>query len=377
MQLIKRQERIGEICFYIGITIQLLLMTIGYGKWDVPFHGRFMQLAFVLFCIKIVTTKYSKAEWIAMLLLGGLGAVSYLVIRDEYVVSVVVMIFAAKNIDMYRVCKGMLIVAFIFTVSFIILSLLGIGDEPVNIRDYGRGAIEARWSLGLGHANTLHGTVWYLVSLFVILYYESLKWQHYLLLTIGNMVLFSLTASRGGLIVVQIILVAAFVLKYFPRVGEKKFLYILGMLEIIGVVTLSITSAVIEPENTPIISRLDTMLTGRLHLIQWSMDISQWRWIDTNGNTAIADVGWALIFYRYGYIVGAVFTVVHLYLMHRVWKEKNGILLAVLVTSAFFIFMEATYMLNSSYLLCNISYVVAMILLNKPSGVYRNKEIDN
>jgi len=375
MQLIKRQERIGEISFYIGIAIHLLLMTIGYGKWNIPFHGRFMQAAFALLCIKIVTTKYSKSEWIVMLFLGGLGSLSYFATGDEYVVSIVVMIFAAKNIDMYRMCKWIFFVALAFTVLFAILSLCGIGDAPVTIADFGRGKVEARWSLGLGHANNLHGTVWYLISLFVVLYFKYLKWPHYLLLTIGNMVLFYFTASRGGVIIVQVIIMIAWILRYFPEIGGKRLLYFLGVLEIIGLVALAVVSAIIEPEYTPIISTLDTMLTGRLHLIRWCADISQWRFIAAGGVTTAVDVGWALVFYRYGYIVGAVFTAFHLYLIYRAWKIKDGILFAIVVTSAFYIFMESTYMLNSSYLLCNISYIVAMILINKSSNIAQDEGI--
>jgi len=73
--------------------------------------------------------------------------------------------------------------------------------------------------------------------------------------------------------------------------------------------------------------------------------------------------------------VGAVFTAFHLYLIYRAWKIKDGILFAIVVTSAFYIFMESTYMLNSSYLLCNISYIVAMILINKSSNIAQDEGI--
>jgi len=377
MQLIKKQERIGEIAFYIGIVIHLLLMTIGYGAWNVPFHGRFMQLAFVLFCIKIVTTHYLKREWITMIALGCLGIVSYIATGDEYVVSVIVMIFASKGIDMYRICKWILIVAFVVAFGTAVLSLCGIGDMPVDIRDFGRGGEETRWSLGFGHANNLHGTVWYLITLLVIIYNKQLKCWHYLLLTIGNLGLFFFTVSRGGMIAAQVVLIAMLVLKYVPKIAEMSFIYVLALLEIVGVTVLSIVSGIISPEFTPVLSTLDSMLTGRLHLIRWYADVSQWKLLSSGGTTTLVDDGWATIFYSYGYIVGSVFVLFHLYLVYRLWKEKDGVLLTVLVTSVFYIFMESSYTMNSAYLLCNLSYITAMLLIAQKEGYHNGgKEIE-
>lgn len=367
MQIVKSHEKMGNVLFYIGIALQTLLMTIGYGEWNIPFHGRIMQLAFVLFCLKILTTRYSKIEWVAMVLLGGLGIVSYIATRDEYVVSVIVMIFAAKNVDMKRVCKWMLGTVFVAVAVTAVLSLCGIGGIPVDVRDYGRGGVEARWSLGFGHANNLHGTIWYLFTLVVLTYFDKLKWGHYLFFTVVNVFLFSLTASRGGLIVTQTVFLGAVVLKYFPKTKKMTILYVLCGVEIIGVVGLTLVSAIVSPENIPILSKLDSMLTGRLHLIQWYADMSQWRWISTGVITPYVDDGWATIFYSYGYVIGIVFILFHFYLLNQIWRKKDGILLVVLVTSIFYIFMEATYTMNSTYLLCNLSYIIVMILLSKTS----------
>ena len=60
------------------------------------FLKRLIVLAFVLFCVKILFTEYSLKEWLAMILLGGLGCLSYLAAGEEYVLSIIVMIFAAK-----------------------------------------------------------------------------------------------------------------------------------------------------------------------------------------------------------------------------------------------------------------------------------------
>ena len=365
MQLIKKQERLGEILFFIGILIHTLLMVIGYGDWSIPFHGRFMQLAFGLFCIKILCTWYTKQDWAVMIILGVIGALSYLYTGDEYVISIIVMIFAAKNIDMKRVCKWILVLSFVFTVGTALLSLMGVGGLAVDIRDYGRGSEEARWCLGFGHANNIHGTVWYLVMLVVFLYFEKLKWQHYLLVTIGNLGLFYLTASRGGMLAIQMAVIAALLLKYVPKIIDKMWIYLLGLLELVLFVVLSLISAIISPEFTPIISKIDNMLTGRLHLIRWYADMSKWKLFASGGDAAIIDDGWAAVFMSYGYVIGAVFILFHVYLIYKIWKKRSGILLIMFATTMFYTFMEASYTMNTAYLLSNFSYIIAMIFVAK------------
>ena len=75
------------------------------------------------------------------------------------------------------------------------------------------------------------------------------------------------------------------------------------------------------------------------------------------------DNGWITIFFNYGYIIGILFVLFHIYLVYRIWKQKDGLLLVVIASCIFYTFMEATYTVNSSYLLCNLSYIVAMLLI--------------
>lgn len=364
MQLIKRKEWLGSIAFYIGLVIHLLLMAVGYGDWGIPFHGRLMQIAFLFFCVKILLTYYSKAEWLAMILLGGLGVLSYVGTGDEYVVSVIVMIFAAKNVDMRRVCRLIFCTALAFTVVTAVLSLLGIGGVPVDIRDYGRGGEEARWCLGFGHANNLHGTVWYLTALAVFLFFEKMDWRHYLLLTAGNLVLYYFTISKGGLIATQLVIVAALLLRYIKPLVEQAWIYWCGVLGIVGVFLISMVSVSVEWTTSSVLRLLDRLFTGRINLAYQHAHISMWKMISCAGEFGdTVDNGWVTMFFRYGYVFGILFVLFHLYLVYRAWKGKNGILLVLVITCVFYTFMEASYTVNSSYLLSNLCYIAAMFFM--------------
>ena len=364
MQLIKKKERLGNIAFYIGMTIHLLLMVVGFGDCGMPLHGRLMQIAFLFFCIKILMTYYSKAEWLSMVILGSLGVLSYIGTGDEYVVSVIVMIFAAKSVDIRQVCKWIFLVALIFTVGTAVLSLCGIGGIPVDIRDYGRGGEEARWCLGFGHANNLHGTVWYLTALFTFLYFEKMDWRHYLILSIGNVALYYFTISKGGLIATQLVILAAFVLHYIKALQKQAWIYGCGVLGILGVFFISMISVSVEWLKSPILMLLDRLFTGRINLAYQHAHISMWKLISCAGEFGdTVDNGWVTMFFQYGYVVGILFVLFHLYLVYRTWKEKNGILLVLVITCVFYTFMEATYAVNNSYLLSNLCYIAAMIFI--------------
>jgi len=224
---------------------------------------------------------------------------------------------------------------------------------------------EARWCLGFGHANNFHGTVWYLLSLIVYLYFEKLNWKHYLILTIGNALVYLLTVSRSGFIATQIVIVAACLLYYCKTLAQKLWIYVVGILGILGVIGISVISVCVNPQNSEILSFLNRCFTGRIILAYQHANISMWKWISCAGVFGDAvDNGWVTIFFNYGYIIGIAFILFQLYLIYRTWQEKDGILLTLIVTCAFYTFMEATYTMNSAYLLANVSYIVAMILLS-------------
>ncbi len=370
MQIIKRQERLGSILFSIAVGIHLLIMVVGYSEWNVPMQGRLMQLAFGLFCIKILLTYYTKQEWIALALLGSVGAISYISNGDEYVLSIVVMVFAAKSTDMKHICKWIFVTVLAFTVGIALLSLAGIGGIPVDVRDYGRGGVEARWCLGFGHANNFHGTIWYLTAIFIYLYFERLNWKHYLMLTAGNILLFILTASRGGLIAVQLVIIAAFLLKYVKKLNKCVWIYWCGIFSIIGVSALSLISASYDWQQSSVLIFLNRIFTGRIYLAYEYANISTWNLLLSAGEVMGIDNGFVVMFFVYGYVIGIAHIFLYIFLVYKSWQQKEGMLLVILVTAVFYTFMEATYMINTSYILSNISYIVWMIVMagKKESG---------
>ena len=365
MQIIKGKNKIANYIYAMAFLLQTLVMVGGYGAWELPYRGRVLQAAFVLFCLKILMTEYSKAEWISMILLGILGCVSYFATGEEYVVSIIVMIFASKSVKIQKYLKMTLLLALLVSALNAVLSVFGIGGMMVDVRDYGRGGIESRWCLGFNHANNLHGTYWYLLALLFAIYFARITWKHYIVLTVFNILLYFLTLSKGGFIAGQLLICCCFVLKKWEKIRYSTWIYLLGLFALAGVVAISFFSVLIPWNESAILQLLDRMFTGRINLAYQGAPIANWQLFAGGGEIGVVDNGWITVFFQYGYIIGFVYILFQLYLLFKCYQKKDGVNLVLLTTNTFYTFMEATYTMNNAYYLCNISFIVAMIMMGE------------
>lgn len=365
MQIIKNKETFSNICFYIGLCIHALVMIIGYSDFTIPYVGRLLQMAFAFLCLKIVTTYYTKKEWILLILVSAVGFFSYIFTADEYVISVIVLIFAAKKTDTCKIFKTVVWFAVLGTFITAALSLCGIGGIPVDIRDYGRGGIEARWCLGFGHANNLHGTLWYIVILLLFIYYETLTWKHFLVFSVINIGLYFFTISKAGIIATQLAIIGIALYKYFPQLNRKKWIYWCSGFSVILIQSISVISAAVPIEQSKVLWLLDKIFTGRIQFAYKYAPLTDWRLFSRGGEIGVVDNGWVVMYYNYGVFVGVLFVALHCYLLYMAYKRKSGTFLVMILTSVLYTFMEASYCVNATYLLSNITYVVAMLMMGE------------
>ena len=229
MQIIKNKDKLGRCLFIIGIMIELLVMVTDYYTFfDLPYRGRLTHLAFVCFLIKILMTNYSILQWECIVLGGILGTISYLTCGDEYVIRAVVFIVASKEINVKKVLSIIWYGAVFGTISIISLACLGIAGNIKTVADFGRGGVETRYVFGFNHANNLHDMIWYILALTLLLTHDKWKLKHYFLATIGNIGVFFLTASRNGMITIQILLITCCLIHYIPKINYMKTPYLLG-----------------------------------------------------------------------------------------------------------------------------------------------------
>ena len=356
----KRQEILAKIAyysFYIAVMIEVLMVIIDKSALVNPIEGRLFQITFLLFFIKVCLTRYSLKEYGAVALFLGLGTVSYFATGRNEIIRVVMFIAACKDIDMKKCLKSVFYMTLSGCVIIILLSLLGIGGAVSLTQDYGRGSIETRYTLGMGHPNALQCMVWAMTVLGLYLYGESLKWYGYLAIAFLNIFFFFLTDSKTSL------LVGIFSIIYtgLDRVAKdnifRKVWNLGGILLTAGSILLSVIIAAkayyvynyawgIDMSKTAAFyARLDRILTGRIRTLvgttRWEGTTQTWSLFSESANNYYFDMGWIRLFYWYGIIPACIFITILLFVLIYCMKKKDSMAFVMIVSFAVYSLVEA------------------------------------
>jgi len=380
MQLIPRKEKAGEFLFTIGLFLEILVMiTDNCASWTIPYRGRIVQLAFVLFCIKICTTRYSIKQWLVIIILGILGAVSYLTCGEELVIRAIIFVVAAKDIDVKVCIKFLLYSTLISTIIIMALSMLGICGQVVDIRDYGRGVVEARYQLGFNHANNVQDTLWMLIMLYAIIKGCRFKIYDAVILTIVNIGLYMLTISRTGVIASELVIIGCFIANNVCNNIFAKLVNVFTIVITLFCLYLTLLSAKFNIGTSRIEAFFDRYLTGRLEMVSERADIANWRLIPFGFESTDVDNGFAFIGYSYGYIVLLVLLIAIIWLSYRLSKMNDFGSGVILLSVVLVIFMESSFIFNVS-MTCNMLLIMLIVFgindgINNKRGVFCDENI--
>lgn len=360
-----RMKKIGEVCFWLGLVIELLIVIIDKSAYTNPLEGQLFRLTFLLFCIKIALTKYSRKEWLCMLLFGGIMFVSYLVNERDETVRVVAFIAACKGMDIKKVMKVVFWVTLTGCAMLVVLSVTGVYGIVSLTDDFGRGVgeqlFETRYVLGMGHPNALHCMIWMLVVLGVYSYANQLKGYHFLVFMALDIVLYLLTKSRTGVIVWAFFVALTFVMWYSKKCRENRNVYIFGVVIVLGCVVFAMIGSHVENTYfTPdsLMHKLDKIFNGRYqscYAVE-AARLENWKLFAAPENTKYFDAGFVRLFYWYGIIPGMIYIGMNSYLLYQSYREKDYVMFTMLVSFSIYNLMEAHFI--SVYLLRNYLFVL-------------------
>lgn len=195
----KQIEKIAYGSFYLGVIIEVLMVIIDKSALINPIESRLFQLTFLLFLIKTCLTRYDKKEYAVIAAFLALGAISYFVTGRNDIVRIVMFLAACKDVDMQKCLKLVFYMTLTGCLIIMFLSFFGIGGDLALTQDYGRGSVETRYTLGMGHPNALQCMVWALTVLALYLYGEKWKWYGYVAALAVNTGFFFLTDSKTSL----------------------------------------------------------------------------------------------------------------------------------------------------------------------------------
>ncbi len=346
-------ERAGQLLLYLAVTLEVIIVIIDKSNYTNPVEGQLFRITFLLTAAKVLLTRYSCREWLALCLFGLLGFLSYRATGRNEILRIVVFVGACKGCEMKRLLKYVFFTTLGGCLLLVFLSVTGIYGGLALETDFGRGYIQVRYCLGLGHPNALHCMFMMLVLLGLYLYQEAMTWYWYLLLAAGNYGLYLLTDSNTGVLMTFCGIFGSMVFHYRKTWKEKRWVYLAGALVLllcVGFSVLAAESRFTRPENkwfgNPLIAQLETKLNGRIqHLYYGSEDSAgttqTWSLFSRPENTDYFDMGFVRLFYWYGILPGAVYLLLNLLLIRQFYRQKDGAGLVMMGVLAVYTVVEA------------------------------------
>lgn len=353
-------RNLGIYSFYLAVIIEVMLVILDKSEFLYPFEGWTFRITFLLCLLKVVFTKYTRKEYLVIALFLGLGMVSYRVTGRNEILRTVMFLAACKNVDMIRCLKMVFWITLTGCAAIILLSVTGIYGAMSLTKDFGRGGIETRYVLGMGHPNALHCMVWALTLLGLFLYHERMKWQYYIVLIVIHIGCFLLTDSRTSLIISCFTVMMFFLCDRIEKGILKGAFLIINVAVFVG----SIISSVVIAANAMRVWRynwydwlyefgavdklfvfIDRVLTGRISSLvetdNYEGTIGTWSLFSTPQNSYYFDMGWIRLFYWYGIIPAGIAVLVLMLLLLYFIREKKYIEITVIASAALYTVVEA------------------------------------
>lgn len=350
-------SKIAYYSFYIAVMIEVLMVIIDKSNYTNPIEGRLFQLTFLMFLIKVCLTKYTRREYAVILLFWLLGAASYFITERNEIIRLVMFVAACKNIEMKKCLKMVFWLTLSGCLAIILLSVTGIYGAVSLTQDYGRGSIETRYTLGMGHPNALQCMVWALTALGIYLYREKMRFYHFVVVFILNVAAFVLSDSKTSFLVAVFTIAVAYLSgEKLPKRIKKLCAWLNGVV-VIGSIGSSIVMAAnayrvynhdwhcVSDPVTMLFVRLNDLLNGRIRILTetvgWEGSMNSWTLFSGPDSIYYFDMGWVRLFYWYGIIPGCVFVAVIVILLIYFLKKEDYLSIALIAAISLYTIAEA------------------------------------
>ena len=376
-------KTVGTYSFYLAVMIEIMLVLLDKSEFLYPFEGWTFRITFLLCFIKFLcaecTSEYTIRDNIGIAVLLILGTISYYATGRNEILRIVLFLAACKGEDMIRCLKMVFWITLTGCVGIILLSITGIYGAAALAQDFGRGGVEIRYVLGMGHPNALQCMVWMTSSLGMYLYHTKWKWFHYLVVWILNLLFFFLTDSKTSMAIVTAAVVLFLIADHLHAKWGKRLFSAANIAAVAGSIGLSFFAAKDAMSlfkyywGAPLTRKvqiylfLDKLLTGRIHsLVDTTYKegtISTWSMFSSPHNTYYFDMGWVRLFYWYGIIPGIIVVACLFLLLGYFYKRDRLAEMILFSTYSVYTIVEAhivSVYIGRNYLL----FIAGMYLWN-------------
>lgn len=365
---------LDNICaglFYLGLAAEILLVIWDKSSWTDPYMGQICRMTFLLFavCCACSVRKSTMAEDIVFAIGVLIGALSWRFGGRNDLLRIVIFLRAAGTVSVPRAMKVTFVSSVMGCLGLVGLAFAGIQGHLYQTYDYGHG-VETRWDLGLGHPNSLHCMAAMLLIFGLYLFEKRMKLYLYVLLGVGNVLLYGLTRSNTALAISMLALMLSLLLHYGKKLAAGNAVYFLGELFLFGGLLFSVFCGIYRPSDHRLLAKLDHVLTGRISSL-WTTTfhegtLSTWKWFGQRLNVCYFDLGWLRVVYWYGVIPALVIIGLTFALLEHARKTRDKAAFMLLLCFGLYTVFEAH--LVSAYIGRNYALFIAALYLPKMLG---------
>ena len=355
---LENKKRISDVLFCAALTIELVLMLVEKSEILFSLESYVFRVTFLLTLLSVLLMERKKSEWAVVAVFAAFTFICYRISGKNDLLRVAVFLMAARDIDLKKAMKYCF---YISVAGFIIIALLavcGVMGDVVQVGDFGRGIPnERRYVFGFGHPNTLFGCIYVVLLMWIWIYGRKSGILSYIGMSAGSLAVAVVSRSRTGLAVIVLTLVAAILVRLFPKAREKKFIYVAEAVfspvicMLTAVLAAGFSGYMFVGEGIPISDKfweIERLISYRMSNVYYSTPdrggiLTRWKLFAGHGAEGYFDMGWVRLFYWYG-IIPTVIIALLLFIIIRVCWEKRDIWTLVLIFSAsLYTIVEATF----------------------------------
>ena len=344
----------GDKLYFLSFGLFLITSILSTSFYYQLFVGRpymWIQILCVLLLVgfEFINGGIYNQDWKAFAVCGALFFLTFRVSHFSVHRQVVLMfayIYCARQIPFAKIAQFALNVS-IVTVCIIVFSgYIGIID---NIAAFKSGRV--REYLGFRYALNLPGILLNMTALWIYLRKERITVPGALVWAVANWIVYQLTDSRISFFIAEGLLVAALVMRFWPKFVDKiKPLWWLAVSSfgVCGLFSLIMTA--VSDNSLPWMRKLNSMLESRLRLGKSSLEQygvnlfgQEIEWVGNgldafgNGVTGVytyVDCLYIKILQRYGIIFTVMLAILLCWSMYRLYKRREYHILLISATVA-------------------------------------------
>lgn len=344
---------LAEIMYLCYFAVMLGAKAIGLYEGQIAYNVC-LVLGAVFFMLKMVFTRYSVKEYIAIILILLLGILVYMQSGEKSLLICFTMMLGIKGVSELRVFKLGSIIWIVSFITMYILAVVGV------IPEYASTMLRAGWptilrhSLGYPHPNSLHAS-YFIIVVFVLYLSKDLR-KSYLTavsvaLFLGNLYVFMYSLSRNGFAITCFYILFNFYMLNRNKRSKVENALIMAALPI-GLIFILLFPLITKGE---VFETFNRHLAGRFEYTRYYLTYQPLRLfgiesipVPQNTYEYVIDSSYVYLIFRLGIIAFFLVLVMMLVTLYDAIKNDRRAEVALLVSFYLYGIIEL-YLFNQSY----------------------------